>query len=261
MLKVVWKLYTVTKSCMTWCCIEYTINAMIFSIFYIYLWLSYRVIGELVIYELRQGDDTGSFGLTSVAQCLWDFGQSMAVQNFEAIGILRNKLRTNERSNLSLGWVWEENPHNDVIKWKHFPRNWPFVRGIHRSVTPVTLSFDVFFDLRLNKRLSKHDFMVPYEAMNLAHNVVIKWKHFRVTCPLWGETTGHRWIPLTKTSHVERWCLFFEERQNKRLSKQSICWWFETPYYVTVVFCTLHSGNNIDNFRGINRTLILCPLG
>ena len=106
-----------------------------------------------------------------------------------------------------------------------------------------------------------HDFMVPYEAMNLAHNVVIKWKHFRVTCPLWGETTGHRWIPLTKTSHVERWCLFFEERQNKRLSKQSICWWFETPYYVTVVFCTLHSGNNIDNFRGINRTLILCPLG
>ena len=25
--------------------------------------------------------------------------------------------------------------HDDVIKWKHFPRNWPFVRGIHR--TPV----------------------------------------------------------------------------------------------------------------------------
>ena len=51
--------------------------------------------------------------------------------------------------------------HDDVIKWKHFPRNWPFVRGIHRSPgefpaqTPVTQSFDVFFDLRLNKRLSK----------------------------------------------------------------------------------------------------------
>ena len=25
--------------------------------------------------------------------------------------------------------VW----HDDVIKWKHFPRNWPFVRRIHRS--------------------------------------------------------------------------------------------------------------------------------
>ena len=33
--------------------------------------------------------------------------------------------------------------HDDVIKWKYFPRYWPFVR-----------SFDVFFDLRPNKRLS-----------------------------------------------------------------------------------------------------------
>ena len=24
--------------------------------------------------------------------------------------------------------------HDDVIKWKHFPRYWPFVRGIHRSL-------------------------------------------------------------------------------------------------------------------------------
>ena len=56
---------------------------------------------------------------------------------------------------------------DDVIKWKHFPGYWPFVRGIHRSpvdspVTgefpvqrPVTRSFDIVFDLRLNKRLSK----------------------------------------------------------------------------------------------------------
>ena len=27
--------------------------------------------------------------------------------------------------------VWIMN--DDAIKWKHFPRNWPFVRGIHRS--------------------------------------------------------------------------------------------------------------------------------
>ena len=42
--------------------------------------------------------------------------------------------------------------HDDVIKWKHFPRYWPFARGIHRS--PVTRSFDVIFDLRPNKRLN-----------------------------------------------------------------------------------------------------------
>ena len=51
-------------------------------------------------------------------------------------------------------------PHDDVIKWKHFPRNWPFVRevtgpGEFPTQRPVTRSFDVFFDLRLNKRLSK----------------------------------------------------------------------------------------------------------
>ena len=50
--------------------------------------------------------------------------------------------------------------HDDVIKWKRFPRYWPFVRGIHRwpvnsPQRPVTRNFDVFCDLRLNKRLSK----------------------------------------------------------------------------------------------------------
>ena len=27
----------------------------------------------------------------------------------------------------------QDSLHDDVIKWKHFPRHWPFVRGIHRS--------------------------------------------------------------------------------------------------------------------------------
>ena len=28
---------------------------------------------------------------------------------------------------------WLKSTHYDVIKWRHFPRYWPFVRGIHRS--------------------------------------------------------------------------------------------------------------------------------
>ena len=28
--------------------------------------------------------------------------------------------------------MWLFRGHDDVIKWKHFPRYWPFVRGIHR---------------------------------------------------------------------------------------------------------------------------------
>ena len=31
--------------------------------------------------------------------------------------------------------------HDDVIKWKHFPRYWPFVRGIHRWI-PHTKASD-----------------------------------------------------------------------------------------------------------------------
>ena len=62
-------------------------------------------------------------------------------------------------------------PHDDVIKWKHFPRHWTFVRGIHRS--PV----------------------------NSPHK-------------------GH-WRGALLFSLI---CAF-----NKRLSKRSWGWWFETP--------------------------------
>ena len=40
---------------------------------------------------------------------------------------------------------------------------------------------------------------------------------FRVTGPLWGESTGHRWIPFTKAIDVD---VFFDLRRIKRLSKQ-----------------------------------------
>ena len=49
---------------------------------------------------------------------------------------------------------------------------------------------------------------------------------FRVTGPLCGEFTGPRWSPLTKASDAELWCFLC---LNKRLSKQSWGWWFETP--------------------------------
>ena len=32
---------------------------------------------------------------------------------------------------------------------------------------------------------------------------------FRVTGPLWGESTGHRWIPPTKASDAELWCFLW----------------------------------------------------
>ena len=53
---------------------------------------------------------------------------------------------------------------------------------------------------------------------------------FRVTGPLCGEFTGHRWIPLTKASEAELWCFIWCALE-QRLSKHSRCRWFETPSF------------------------------
>ena len=58
--------------------------------------------------------------------------------------------------------------HDNIIKWKHFPRYWPVVRGNHRS-------FDVFFDLRLNKRLSKQSRCRWFETSSRSI-----WRHCKV---------------------------------------------------------------------------------
>ena len=50
---------------------------------------------------------------------------------------------------------------------------------------------------------------------------------FRVTGHLCGEFTGPRWIPHTKASDAELWCLLWSA-PDKWLSKQSWGWWFET---------------------------------
>ena len=68
-------------------------------------------------------------------------------------------------------WPWHcTTTHDDVIKWKHFPRYWPFLRGIHRSPVNSTHKGQwrrafLFFYLRLSRRLSKQSrhwwFMMP----------------------------------------------------------------------------------------------------
>ena len=47
---------------------------------------------------------------------------------------------------------------------------------------------------------------------------------FRVSGPLWGESTGHRWIPLTMANDAELWCFLWTAPERKRV-EQTI----ETP--------------------------------
>ena len=69
--------------------------------------------------------------------------------------------------------------HDGVIKWKHFPRYWPFVRGIHGS--PVNFSHKGHWRgalmlsviCSLNKQLSKKNCEVGYLRRHRAHYDVI----------------------------------------------------------------------------------------
>ena len=74
-------------------------------------------------------------------------------------------------------WQWVKiKTQDDVIKWKHFPRYWPFcagnspVTGEFPSQRPVTRCFDIFFDLRPNKHLSEQSWGWWFETPS---------------CPLW----------------------------------------------------------------------------
>ena len=59
-------------------------------------------------------------------------------------------------------------------------------------------------------------------VMAFKHDDVIKWKHFHVTGPLWGESTGQRQV--TQSFYV-----FFDMCPNKRLRKLPRRRWFDTP--------------------------------
>ena len=80
--------------------------------------------------------------------------------------------------------------HDDVIKWKHFPHNWAFVRGEFPAQTPVTRSFDIFFDLRLNKRLSKQSWGWGFETLSRP-----LWRHCNDICHIHSYTFFHGILP------------------------------------------------------------------
>ena len=63
----------------------------------------------------------------------------------------------------------------------------------------------------------------------------------RITGPLCGEFTGHRWIPLTQRPVTRSFDVSFDLRLNKRLSKQWWGWWFETPSWSLWRHCNVYS--------------------
>ena len=129
--------------------------------------------------------------------------------------------------------------HDDVIKWKHFPRYWSFVPVLWESIghrwfssqRSVTRCFEFFFDLRLNKPLSKQskrrwvetpsrslwrqcyvlslldNMSIPQQRAILAiwwcpvHDDIIELKHFP---HYWPFVRGIHWSPVN-SPHKGQW--------------------------------------------------------
>ena len=94
--------------------------------------------------------------------------------------------------------------------------NWCIMGFVKRVYSPLTVVSSV--------QTITHPSKTDYRHMKTSSNGNI----VRVTGHLCGEFTGHRWIPRTKASDMDL-DVFFELRLNKRFSKHSWGWWFETP--------------------------------
>ena len=163
---------------------------------------------------------------------------------------------------------WTRKSQDDVIKGKHFPHYWSFVRGIHRS--PVNsphkgqwrgvLMFPLISewtngwvnnreDGDLRRRRAHYNVIVMHqevanfptslELMAARRNACcVVWlihipmmtssnkNIFGVTGLLWGKSTGHRWIPLTKASDVGFWCFLWcaPGRRVEQIDEMLVIW-------------------------------------
>ena len=96
--------------------------------------------------------------------------------------------------------------HDDVIKWKHFPRYWPFVQGIHRS--PVNSSHKgqwrgalifSFISTSINGRINNR------KAGDLRRNRV----HYDVTVMYWDAYVHGHSCWTTDVGFFKATCLGF----------------------------------------------------
>ena len=135
-----------------------------------------------------------------------------------------------------------------------------YMYGTKRSVFPVTVidkfssqrtsnaDCDGFVVVNLNKLRKK-----TIELSIIWDDITFVWRHcdaqMRFPAALYimhhmmtsangniSRITGHLWIPRTKASDAELWCFL---RLNKRWSKQSWGWLFETPYRPLLRHCNV----------------------
>ena len=115
--------------------------------------------------------------------------------------------------NIRLGTSWTQFQLWVLIQ----PGAWPILCYMYTRATRVHKHCVSFPRHTQTKQNCPRTIMTPSNGNN-----------FFVTRHLYRESTGHRWIPLTKNSDVELWCFIWSATE-QRLSKQAKRWWFETP--------------------------------
>ena len=113
-------------------------------------------------------------------------------------------------------YLWEQY-HDDVIKWKHFPRSWPFVKGIHWSpVVPLTndnrfgaLIWSLLLDWT-NRWINSR---VTGDSRHLDTNVTSQWCH---------DLPSHKKPPISIVALIAHWCKKFGWGVHAASSRQGL---------------------------------------
>ena len=76
--------------------------------------------------------------------------------------------------------------HDDVIKWKHFQRYWPFVWGIHRGLTKAS-DAELLYFLSLSSVIVSCRFETLWETQYGCHSTsdIFKWIFMDGKCCTW----------------------------------------------------------------------------
>ena len=86
----------------------------------------HRLMKRLVVWRHQANVDLSSVVSSTI------YLKTIALRMFKKV-IISTRLKITHLKSKPHNPAADDLSHDDVTKWKHFPRYWPFVRGIHRS--------------------------------------------------------------------------------------------------------------------------------
>ena len=105
--------------------------------------------------------------------------------------------------------------HDEVIRWKCFPRYWNFVWRIHQSPVHTSAPFCYkmvhcrIWDWCIVGVVHRSTLLEDPMSVSLIMMTSSNGNIFRVTGHLCGEFTGPQWISHAKASDAELWCFLW----------------------------------------------------